>query len=84
MLETLCWRALENEPHQAHHIGCVMSYLDHLREKHHVHNEHKARIWTYLAGFGKFDPLLGRSAQAKIWNWANPAFANLSRFLNSL
>ena len=84
MLETLCWSAVQSDTDQSHHKDCVISYLDRLREKRQIHNEAKARIWTYLAGYGKFEPQLGRSAQAKIWNWTNPAFEKLTNFLNGL
>jgi hypothetical protein len=84
MLETLCWEALQNDPKFAGQLECVAAYIDCLRPKACIRNETKARIWTYLSGFGEFEPQLGRSAQAKKWDWTNPAFADLSAFLKSL
>jgi hypothetical protein len=84
MLETLCWSAIQNDSDRIHHSKCVDSYLMSLREKNLIRNEAKARIWAYLAGFGEFEPQLGRSAQAKIWDWNNSVFSKLTSFMNSL
>jgi hypothetical protein len=85
MLETLCWSVLRADPKSAPHLQCVTDYLACLRKtKAETRNETKARVWTYLAGRGHFDPQVGRAAQAKVWDWASPAFQPLSAFLKSL
>jgi hypothetical protein len=85
MLETLCWSVLQADPRCAQHLECVTDYLTCLRKGNaEIRNETKARVWTYLAGKGHFDPQVGRAAQAKVWDWASPAFQPLSTFLKSI
>ena len=83
MLETLCWQILQADASVASQTNCVTTYLDCVRQNKAIQNEAKARVWTYLAGMGEFDPLVGRAAQAKIWNWTSPALTQLSSFLHS-
>jgi Protein of unknown function (DUF3226) len=85
MLETLCWTILETDPKFKPEVDCVMAHLQCLgRAKVQTQNPHKAKVWTYLAGRGKFDPQVGRAAQNKLWDWNSPALLNLTGFLRSL
>jgi hypothetical protein len=85
MLETLCWSALQSDHGFAPQLGCVTTYLNCLKQANTViRNETKARVWTYLAGKGHFDPQVGRAAQAKVWDWTSPALQQLSVFLKAL
>jgi hypothetical protein len=85
MLETLCWSVLGADPKLADHLGCVATYVACLRKNNvEIRNEAKAKVWTYLAGRGQFDPQVGRAAQAKMWDWASPTFQPLSAFLKAL
>ena len=84
MLETLCWQILEGDAKAASQIQCVKAYLDCLRPQTQIQNEAKAKVWTFLAGRGEFDPLVGRAAQVGIWDWTSPALTQLSGFLRSL
>jgi hypothetical protein len=85
MLETLCWSVLQADPKSAPHLQCVTDYLACLRRANaETCNETKARVWTYLAGRGHFDPQVGRAAQAKVWDWASPVFQPLCTFLKSI
>jgi hypothetical protein len=85
MLETLCWSVLEANPTNAPHLECVDEYLACVRNAGvEIKNETKARIWTYLAGWGRFDPQVGRAARANAWDWDSPALTKLSTFLKTL
>ncbi len=84
MLESLCWTALHNDSAHEHHVRCVINYLNCLTERINVRNEAKARVWAFLSGFGEYDPLVGRAAQAKLWKWNCGTLSHLGAFLNSL
>ncbi len=85
MLETLCWSVLAGDPRNSQRLECVASYLTCLRSARvDVSNEAKMKVWAYLAGEGRFEPQLGRAAQAKMFDWAAPAFGPLSTFLKSI
>ncbi len=85
MLETLCWSLLTADPQKGSQLACVTQYMDCLRGAGvAIENETKARVWSFLAGLGQFDPQVGRAAQAKTWDWSSPAFKPLSLFLKSL
>ena len=85
MLETLCWQILEGNPELRPRLACVEGYLECLRRvKVDLPNEAKARVWAYLAAQGRFDPLVGRAAQAKVWDWKNAVLEPLTAFLKSL
>lgn len=85
MLETLCWSAPQTDPQIAPQLRCVNSYLECLRKANaRIRNEAKAKVWTFLAGLGQFEPQVGRAGQAKIWDWASPALVPLSSFLKAL
>jgi hypothetical protein len=85
MLETLCWSVLEADPKYAPQLKCVNEFLACVRRAAvEVKNETKARIWSYRAGRGRFDPQVGRAAQAKEWDWNSPALTKLSTFLKNL
>ncbi len=85
MLETLCWSTLESEPGKKEQVDCVMAHLACLSSaKVETRNVPKAKVWTYLAGRGAFDPMVGRAAQAKIWDWQNATLRPLAEFLKSL
>ena len=84
MLETLCWKVLQDDPKLAAHLECVESYLACLRRSAILPNETKTKVWSFLAAQGRFDPLVGRAAQAKIWDWRGPAFAHLTTFLTGI
>jgi hypothetical protein len=85
MLETLCWSALEEDPTKAGGLNCINAHFDCLRRSAvEPKNAAKAKVWTYLAGRGDFDPQVGRAAQAKVWNWESPVLAPLAKFLKAL
>lgn len=85
MLETLCWTILEADSKSKPELNCVMAHLQCLGQANvQTHNPHKAKVWTYLAGRGEFDPQVGRAAQAKVWDWNSPALVSLTGFLRSL
>jgi hypothetical protein len=85
MLETLCWTSLEDEPKNEPELACVMAHLDCLgRANVQTRNPAKAKVWTYLSGRCEIDPLVGRAAQAKIWNWESAALRRLSDFIKLL
>jgi hypothetical protein len=85
MLETLCWTVLESDPKSKQELDCVMAYLQCLGKAGvQTRNPHKAKVWSYLAGRGEFDPQVGRAAQQKVWNWKSPALQNLTGFLQNL
>jgi hypothetical protein len=84
MLETLCWQVLEAQATSTAQVRCVGAYLECLRACSQFRNEAKAKVWTFLAGRGEFDPLVGRAAQAGVWDWSSPALSQLSSFLSSL
>ena len=85
MLETLCWNSLEAEPKNAKELACVKAHFDCLgRAEVPIRNPAKAKVWTYLAGRCDVDPLVGRAAQANIWNWESPALKKLSDFIKGL
>jgi hypothetical protein len=85
MLETLCWTILEKDPKRRQEVDCVMAHLRCLGAAGvQAGNPHKAKVWTYLAGRGEFDPQVGRAAQHNVWDWNSPALAGLTGFLQSL
>jgi hypothetical protein len=85
MLETLCWSSLETDPKLRRQLDCVAAHFQCLREAGvQTQNPHKGRVWTYLAGLGKFDPQVGRAAQYKVWDWNSPALGKLATFLQEL
>ena len=85
MLETLCWTILETDPKSRQEVDCVIAHLQCLgRANVKTQNPHKAKVWTYLAGRGEFDPQVGRAAQHKMWDWNSPALVSLTGFLRSL
>jgi hypothetical protein len=85
MLETLCWSILETDPKSKQEVDCVMAHLQCLgRAKVQTRNPNKAKVWTYLAGRGEFEPQVGRAAQAKVWEWKSPVLQRLAEFLQRL
>lgn len=85
ILESLCWNMLEEDSQQSGRLQCVNQHMTCLQNASVViANEAKAKVWTFLAGQGRFDPLVGRAAQAKIWNWNSPVFAPVATFLRAL
>jgi len=85
MMETLCWTILERDPKSKQEVDCVMAHLQCLgRAKVQTRNQEKAKVWTYLAGRGEFDPQVGRAAQHKVWDWNSPTLVSLTGFLRSL
>jgi hypothetical protein len=85
MLETLCWSALEADPALAQELECVKAHFHCLGQANVLtRNLEKAKVWTYLAGRGEFDPQVGRAAQNKVWDWNSPALRRLGRFLGEL
>lgn len=84
MLETLCWKVLQDDPKLTAHLECVESYLACLRRSATLPNEAKTKVWSFLAAQGRLDPLVGRAAQAKVWDWRGPAFAHLTAFLTGI
>ena len=85
MLETLCWDALELNRAVAAELECVRAHFRCLsKAKVQTRNPAKAKVWTYLAGRGDFDPQVGRAAQHKVWDWNSPALHPLAKFLRDL
>jgi hypothetical protein len=85
MLETLCWSILETDPKSKQAVDCVTAHFQCLGKAGvQTRNPHKARVWSYLAGRGEFEPQVGRAAQAKVWQWNSPALRTLSQFLRDL
>lgn len=85
MLETLCWSVLEANERHATQVKCVKEYLTCVRGANvQIENESKAKVWSYLAGLGKFDPQVGRAAQNSVWDWNSPVLAHLATFLKTL
>ena len=85
MLETLCWAVLETDPKHQQEVDCVTAHFQCLgRAGVPIQNPHKAKVWTYLAGRGEFDPQVGRAAQHQVWDWSSPALLSLTGFLRSL
>jgi hypothetical protein len=85
MLETLCWSVLEADPNSKQEVACVTAHFQCLGAASvQPRNPNKAKVWTYLAGRGEFEPQVGRAAQAKVWGWKSPALRMLSEFLQRL
>jgi hypothetical protein len=85
MLETLCWSILETDPKFRKQVDCVKAHFQCLGKAGvQTRNPHKAKVWTYLAGLGEFDPLVGRAAQTKMWEWNSTALLKLTGFLQNL
>jgi hypothetical protein len=85
MLESLCWASLEGEPGNNSELACVTAHFECLAQAGvQVRNPAKAKVWTYLAGRGDFDPLVGRAAQNNIWNWESAALHRLAGFIKDL
>jgi hypothetical protein len=85
MLETLCWNSLETDSGQDRHLNCAKQYIECCQSAGvETRNEAKAKLWTYLAAFGKFEPQIGRASQQKVWNWQSPQFSSLFEFLKRL
>jgi len=85
MLEALCWTILETDLKSKPEVDCITAHFQCLgRANVQTHNPHKAKVWTYLAGRGEFDPQVGRAAQANVWDWNSPALVSLTGFLRNL
>jgi len=80
MLESLCLKAIENDPA----MQCINSFFDCL----HTHSvfqrevdEDKAKVHAFLASREKPDKRLGESALAGYWPFDSEIFEDLKRFL---
>jgi hypothetical protein len=82
MLETLCLRAVAEDPARP----CVDDYFTCLSETLTAlpRNLHKAKIHAFLASRPKSDLQLGQAASAGYFDWANPAFGEVRQFLMDL
>jgi len=82
MLETLCLRAVENDPGTL----CVAEYFACLQRKglSLPTNMPKAQVHAFLASRPKADLLLGQAAHAGYWPWHSQAFDRLKQFLRAL
>jgi len=80
MLESLCLRAIKDEPA----MSCADKYFDCL-QGHEIYqrevDKDKARIYVYLASKNEPDKRLGESALAGYWSFNNKVFDNVNRFL---
>ena len=85
-LEELCLHSIDNTPE----FACVGKYIEcRVREGAQMadHRLAKTKVHTYLAvGIDGKDPglRLGEAAEAGVWDWNSPAFAQITDFLSKL
>ncbi|MCC6446839.1 MAG: hypothetical protein IT210_25730 [Armatimonadetes bacterium] len=81
MLETLCLRAVADDPV----MPCIERYFECIQEKASLPaNLAKARVHSFLSSRPKPDLLVGQAAWSGYWPWDSPAFDPLRRFLANL
>ncbi len=83
MLEDLCLRSI---PRQGDVRKCLDAYFHCMNAIGSGVPEPsvKARTAAYLTALGLAEPLVGRAAQKRVWNFDHEAFIPLIRFLRSL
>ena len=80
-LEELCLRSIADSPASA----CVKAYIACMNSAgYSVPQQNKARLHTYLAAGDEPGRRLGEAAEAGVWDWNSPAFAQVRRFLLDL
>lgn len=83
MLETLCWKAVEEAHDPA--IQCVYQYLNCLsREEVSPQNEDKARLHAFLASRKEPGLLVGQATQRGYWDLYSSVFEPLRSFFKAL
>lgn len=82
MLETVCLRAVENDPA----MPCVREYLACVAKSGSPPpgNTEKARLHAFLASRPKPDLLVGQAARAGYFPWESPAFDKMKRLLKAM
>ena len=82
MLESLCYDSIGHEAVKV----CVEAYFAcvHKTGGPLPKNMAKAKVFAYLATKDISDPLVGRAAQAGIWDWNAQPFARLKTFLRDV
>jgi len=82
MLETLCLRAVEQDPAML----CVGRYFKCLQQKglSLPDDMFKAKVQVFLASRRKTGLRLGEAAQAKYWPWDEEAFERVRNFLRQI
>ncbi len=80
MLESLCLRAIKDDPAMLctdKYFECLLDHDIYQREV----DEDKARVHVYLASKNRSDERLGESALSGCWPFDNEAFDNVKQFL---
>ena len=81
-LEDLCLAALGNDDRV---LECADQYLDCVTDAGiELPERMKSRLHAYLAAGNEPGRRLGEAADAGIWDWASPAFAQVADFLRGL
>ena len=81
-LENLCLSALGNDDPV---LDCADRYLDCVTDAGiRLPDRTKSRLHAYLAAGNEPGRRLGEAADAGVWNWTSPAFAQVADFLRSL
>ena len=81
-LENLCLGALGDDDPV---LDCADQYLDCVTDAGiRLPDRTKSRLHAYLAAGNEPGRRLGEAADAGIWNWTSPAFAEVADFLRSL
>jgi len=82
MLETICLQAVADHPA----MQCVHDYFDCVNRRLGLlpNNMPKARVQAFLASRPKPGLRLGEAAEAGYWDWDNPVFDHVKRFLRTL
>ena len=80
-LEELCLHSIVNNPAWA----CIEAYIACMKDAGYlVPQPNKARLHAYLAAGDEPGRRLGEAAEAHVWDWASPAFAQMRQFLSDL
>jgi len=85
MLEDLCLKTLNGQPIE----NCINEYMDCVSnaisaEERAIFNEPKARVQAYLSSRAPIVNSTGLAAVKGYWNFEDPCFDEIKKFLNSL
>jgi hypothetical protein len=82
MLEDICLNAISSSPE----MECINQYLDCIHKKTNrlPNNISKAKLYSYIASSNGPELRLGEAAEKGIFNWDNPSFEQVIRFLKLL